>query len=125
MNIKFIITILFCLLIIGCISSYESLYGTVMPFEGGKYQSIVIANDKARVLQQAAHDLRVFCQQRGNQYYVVESQKTTYHAPEKVEAGNQFINAIGDIMVENENRKHGDAYETMTFFRCKEAKLIS
>ncbi|WP_298769903.1 hypothetical protein [uncultured Shewanella sp.] len=125
MSTKFSIIVSFCGLICGCTSSYESLYGTVVPFEGGKYQSIVIANDKAMVLRQAAHDLRVFCQQRGDQYYVVESQKTIYRTPDKLETGNPFINAIGDIMVENDNRKHGDAFETMTFFRCKEPKLSS
>ncbi len=103
----------------GCMSSYESLYGTVIPFEGGKYQSIVLANDKKAVLRQAAHDVSVFCKQQDDKYEVVLSQKTTYRAPDKVDIGNQFINAIGDIMIENENRKHGDAFETTTFFQCK------
>jgi hypothetical protein len=116
----------------GCASAPPRPSGALQPMEGGRFQSVVKAEDKAGALKTFSRDAELTCTKGGEKSrmpweakpapgkYAVVSQNVVEKAAEKVKSTDNKMLDVGVALgVKRLNMEGKDSVEITTVFKCE------
>ena len=116
----------------GCASAPPRPSGAIQPMEGGRFQSVVKAEDKARALKTFSSDAELTCTKGGDKprmpweakpvpgKFAVISQNAVEKAAEKVKStDNKMLDVGVSLGMKRLNMEGKDSVEITTVFKCE------